>query len=108
MASPLLAILQEKLQTAPHQRLTFAEFMELALYHPTVGYYSSGKVAIGAQGDFFTATSLGPDFGELLAEQLLQMKQILGRSPFQIVEMGAGKGEDSTSWRISSRRSTTL
>ncbi|ANV86626.1 class I SAM-dependent methyltransferase [Picosynechococcus sp. PCC 7117] len=93
MASPLLAILQEKLQAAPHQRLTFAEFMELALYHPTAGYYSSGKVAIGAQGDFFTATSLGPDFGELLAEQLLQMKQILGRSPFQIVEMGAGKGD---------------
>lgn len=93
MAPPLLAILQEKLQMSPQQQLTFAEFMELALYHPTAGYYSSGKVAIGAQGDFFTATSLGPDFGELLAEQLLQMKQILGRSPFQVVEMGAGKGD---------------
>ncbi|BAW95432.1 protein of unknown function [[Synechococcus] sp. NIES-970] len=93
MASPLLAILQEKLRTAPRQQLTFAEFMEVVLYHPMAGYYSSGKVAIGAQGDFFTATSLGPDFGELLAEQLLQMKQILGLSTFQMVEMGAGTGD---------------
>ncbi|MEB3224811.1 MAG: SAM-dependent methyltransferase [Synechococcus sp.] len=93
MASPLLPILQEKLQAASQQRLTFAEFMELVLYHPTAGYYSSGKVVIGSQGDFFTASSLGPDFGELLAEQIFQMKQILGCTPFQIVEMGAGNGD---------------
>ena len=68
--------------------------MELVLYHPQYGYYSSGVVKIGAKGDYFTSSSLGADFGELLAEQFVQMWQILGNpTPFTLVEMGAGQGE---------------
>lgn len=67
--------------------------MDLVLYHPEWGYYSGGQVDIGKDGDFFTASSLGADFGELLAEQFLDMQEILQIQPFQIVEMGAGKGE---------------
>lgn len=75
------------------QRITFAEYMELALYHPEYGYYSSGTVAIGAEGDYFTSVSLGSDLGELLAEQFVQMWQLLGQpSSFSLVEMGAGQG----------------
>jgi len=74
-------------------RLTFAEFMEAVLYHPEAGYYSSGQVAIGAAGDFFTSSSLGPDFGELLAVQFAEMFAHLGSpDPFWLVEMGAGQG----------------
>ena len=78
----------------PQQRLTFAAFMDLALYDPEHGYYSSGKAAIGgAGGDFFTATSLGPDLGELLAEQFAQLWEFLGTPrPFTLLEMGAGTG----------------
>ncbi|OWY68247.1 hypothetical protein B7486_27240 [cyanobacterium TDX16] len=48
---------------------------------------------MGKQGDFFTSTHLGADFGELLAEQFVQMWQILGKpQPFSLVEMGAGQG----------------
>lgn len=67
--------------------------MSLALYHPQGGYYSSGRAQIGTQGDFFTASSLGSDFGELLAEQFLEMWKLLG-SPkaFNLVEVGAGSG----------------
>jgi SAM-dependent MidA family methyltransferase len=92
MTSVLANIIATTIQKAPQQAITFAEFMEMVLYHPELGYYSSGQVEIGKQGDFFTASSLGSDFGELLANQLLQMQTILKIKPFQIVEMGAGKG----------------
>jgi SAM-dependent MidA family methyltransferase len=90
----LQQIILAKIQANSDKRITFAEFMDLALYHPDYGYYSSGQVAIGAKGDFFTASSLGPDFGELLAEQLAEIWLILDRpQPFQVVEMGAGLGD---------------
>jgi SAM-dependent MidA family methyltransferase len=79
--------------TAPDQRITFAEYMDLVLYHPRQGYYATGAVNIGSQGDFFTSPHLGNDFGELLAEQLVEMWDILGRpKPFTLMEMGAGQG----------------
>ena len=74
-------------------RIPFSEFMDLALYHPQHGYYATRAVAIGTKGDFFTAPHLGPDFGELLAEQFVQMWEILQRPDrFTLVEMGAGQG----------------
>jgi SAM-dependent MidA family methyltransferase len=90
----LQQVILSKIQANSDKRITFAEFMDLALYHPDYGYYSSGQVAIGAEGDFFTASSLGSDFGELLAEQLAEIWLILDRpEPFQVVEMGAGLGD---------------
>ena len=90
----LKQIILAKIQANSDKCITFAEFMDLALYHPDYGYYSSGQVAIGAEGDFFTASSLGPDFGELLAEQLAEMWLIMDYPKlFQVVEMGAGLGD---------------
>ncbi|MBW4583378.1 MAG: class I SAM-dependent methyltransferase [Tildeniella nuda ZEHNDER 1965/U140] len=67
--------------------------MELALYHPEHGYYATNATVIGASGDFFTSPHLGADFGELLAEQFVQMWDILQRpAHFTLVEMGAGQG----------------
>jgi SAM-dependent MidA family methyltransferase len=75
------------------QRITFAEFMELALYHPTEGYYATNQSGQGIQSDFFTSPHLGADFGELLATQFAQMWEILDRpNPFTLIEMGAGQG----------------
>ncbi len=83
----------EKISTAPNQRITFAEYMDLVLYHPEQGYYATGAVNIGSEGDFFTSPHLANDFGELVAEQFAEMWEILGRPiPFTLVEMGAGQG----------------
>ena len=72
--------------------ITFAEFMEVALYHPSCGYYT-GPERIGASGDFYTSPSVHPAFGALLAVQLWQMWQLLGcPSPFTVLEPGAGNG----------------
>jgi SAM-dependent MidA family methyltransferase len=50
-------------------RNTFAQYMELALYHPQFGYYATGKNRIGKTGDYFTSVSTGPVFGKILARQ---------------------------------------
>lgn len=90
----LCAAIANHITTSPQQQITFAQFMDMVLYHPEHGYYSSDAVKIGFQGsDFFTSPNLCADFGELLAEQFLQMWEILGRPvPFSLVEMGAGQG----------------
>ncbi|MBD2691819.1 class I SAM-dependent methyltransferase [Anabaena catenula] len=90
----LCQALANRIITNPQKRITFAEYMDMVLYHPEYGYYSSDTVKIGFRGgDFFTSSSLGNDFGELLAVQFFQMWQILGQpTPFSLVEMGAGFG----------------
>jgi SAM-dependent MidA family methyltransferase len=74
--------------------ITFARFMELALYHPEHGYYASGRARIGRNGDFFTNVSVGPVFGKLLAAQFLEIWEKLDRPrPFVIAEQGAHDGQ---------------
>ena len=77
---------------AARGHITFAEFMEVALYHPNGGYYTSGE-RVGAAGDFYTSPAAHPAFGALLAVQLFQMWQLLGQpEPFTVAEPGAGNG----------------
>ena len=72
--------------------ITFAQFMELALYWPKGGYYR-GTTPIGSSGDFYTSPGAHPAFGGLLAVQIYQMWRLLGSpSPFWVVEPGAGDG----------------
>lgn len=90
----LQRILMTEIERSPDQRITFAQYMALVLYEQNYGYYNSGIVSIGSQGDFFTSSSLGRDFGELLAIQFCEMWHKLGcPNPFCLVEMGAGNGE---------------
>ncbi len=73
-------------------KITFADFMELALYHPEHGYYTSGKEKIGKRGDYYTSSDVHSVFGELIARQLEEMWRLLGSNRFTVVEIGAGKG----------------
>jgi len=75
--------------------ITFARFMELALYCPETGYYETNKDNVGRAGDFITSVSTGELFGQLLA---FQFAQWLGgfktqNSKFKIVEAGAHDGK---------------
>ena len=73
--------------------ISFARFMELALYDPGDSYYASGKVRIGKQGDFFTNVSVGAFFGRLLAGQFVEVWDRLGKpDDFTVVEQGAHDG----------------
>lgn len=73
-------------------RITFAEFMDLALYWPGGGYYL-GREPIGPTGDYYTSPLVHPAFGALLSVHLFQLWQLLDRpDPFSVVEPGAGNG----------------
>jgi SAM-dependent MidA family methyltransferase len=71
--------------------ITFAEFMEAALYDPDEGFYA--RPPIGERGHFVTSPHVSPAFGDLLARQLAESWEVLGRPrPFSVVELGAGDG----------------
>jgi SAM-dependent MidA family methyltransferase len=69
--------------------ISFARYMELALYAPGLGYYSGGSRKFGGEGDFLTAPELTPLYGQALARQVAQ---VLAASAPQVIEAGAGSG----------------
>lgn len=69
--------------------ISFARYMEMALYAPGLGYYSAGSRKLGAAGDFITAPELSPLFGRALARQLAEL---LAQGIPDIIELGAGSG----------------
>ncbi len=72
--------------------ISFRDFMDMALYYPELGYYTSPQEKIGGFGDFYTASELDRAFGELLGKQFVEIYNKIGEESFRIVEIGAGKG----------------
>ncbi len=66
--------------------------MEMCLYHPHSGYYTSPREKIGANGDFFTTATLTSVFGAMIGRQLEEMWLRTGKQEFAIIEYGAGTG----------------
>lgn len=83
-------IIKEKI--SKNGPVTFQEFMEMALYYPQWGYYTSDRNKIGANGDYYTSTNLSAVFGMMIGRQLEEMWDLTGRQAFTIVEYGAGTG----------------
>jgi len=78
---------------AERGRISFAEFMRLALYHPDHGYYSKPTGPIGREGDYYTSPEVHQVFGEMIADLIGRMASLVqGEREFTIVELGAGKG----------------
>ena len=93
MKMPTDAIREEILKSGA---ISFARFMELALYCPETGYYETKKDTVGRAGDFITSVSVGKFFGELLAFQFAEWLEIEVRSrksEVRIVEAGAHDGK---------------
>jgi SAM-dependent MidA family methyltransferase len=73
--------------------MTFARFMELALYDPELGYYRVAVERPGREGDFLTAPETHPIFGAAIARQLVEIWERLGQPDrFVMREYGAGSG----------------
>ncbi|MGH2556542.1 MAG: SAM-dependent methyltransferase, partial [Actinomycetota bacterium] len=71
--------------------ITFAEFMETALYDPDGGFYS--RLSVGEEGHFVTSPHLSPVFGRLVAGQVAEFWELLDRpARFDVIEVGAGDG----------------
>jgi SAM-dependent MidA family methyltransferase len=93
MKTPSAAIRNEILK---HGAISFARFMELALYCPGTGYYEKNRDVVGRRGDFVTSVSAGSLFGELLAFQFaewLEAEVSSQQSAVRICEAGAHDGK---------------
>jgi SAM-dependent MidA family methyltransferase len=84
----LCALIRDQIAAAEGW-ISFARFMDLALYAPGLGYYSGGSMKFGQSGDFVTAPEISPLFGRTLAQPVAQ---IMARSAPEILEPGAGTG----------------
>jgi len=98
--------------------ITFARFMELALYCPNCGYYEKEEDIIGGRGDYYTSVSVASLFGELLAYQFADWLEGcqpsrprrggwgMAREVIRIVEAGAHGGRlagDILTWIMQNR-----
>jgi SAM-dependent MidA family methyltransferase len=87
------AVLREEIQKSG--AISFARFMELALYCPETGYYEKNQDNVGQRGDFITSVSTGSLFGELLAFQFAEWLAAwpIANCQLPIIEAGAHDGK---------------
>lgn len=89
-ASPLRDLIARDI--GMHGPMSFARFMQTALYHPEHGYYTRG-LGGGSGRDYLTSSGVHRAYGVLLARQAEEMWRLLGRpAVFQFVEFGPGEG----------------
>ena len=74
-------------------KITFAKFMEMVLYHPSYGYYSTLDDRLGDRTDYITSPGVHAIFGRLLAKQIAEIAELLpSKEKFWVLEIGAGQG----------------
>ena len=87
MISPIAELIAER---GP---VRFDAYMQIALYHPEFGYYSSGVQRTGFRGHFVTSAELTPVFGALWARAFEAAWRNCGEpDDFVVTEIGAGEG----------------
>jgi SAM-dependent MidA family methyltransferase len=87
----LCQLIRKEIGHQPSGSISFARFMELALYEPAGGYYTAGLDQFGKAGDFTTAPEISPLFAQCIGRQCQQVFASLGQA--DILEIGAGAGQ---------------
>lgn len=90
LSQPLVSLICEEIKKNDG-KITFKHFMDLALYAPGLGYYTTEKPIFGEQGDFITAPELTPLFSRCIANQVKQVLDAI-EDEADILEFGAGAG----------------
>jgi len=72
--------------------LSFRDFVEVALYHPELGYYARGRSPVGKEGDFVTAPLLSPAFSFALSGLVGEFVRRGTDGVSTIVDVGCGEG----------------
>ncbi len=85
----LLAYIQQRVQQQGGW-ISFADYMQMALYTPHLGYYSGDANKFGLGGDFVTAPEISPLFAQALANQVALVLQTTAGN---VLELGAGTGK---------------
>lgn len=87
----LRRLIIDEIQQNKTQSISFARFMELALYEPHLGYYNASLNKLGQQGDFVTAPEISSLFAQCLGQPCREIFGQLGGG--EILEIGAGTGK---------------
>ena len=88
----LMEAIRDEIKRSPRQAIPFARYMELALYHPQWGYYTSERQKVGKEGDFYTSAAVHPVFAETLADVVAAMCRSAQLQRPTLVEIGGGTG----------------
>lgn len=93
--TPLFEVVFQRIQKSPDNSIPFSEYMDLALYEETHGYYARPETRkVGRKGDFYTSVSVGEMFGFLLAQKIAAARVHFEKErPFILVEQGAHDGQ---------------
>jgi SAM-dependent MidA family methyltransferase len=89
--NPVESVIRQEILAAGN--ISFARFMQIALYCPKIGYYERPSSPVGRRGDYYTSVSVGPLFGEFLACQFADWLSHLRPGALSIVEAGAHDGQ---------------
>src|SRR5690242_13480655 len=90
--TPLQQVIVERIQR--EGPISFADYMRMALYEPGHGYYVTGPMKMGWEGDYYTSTDVSALFAHCMGRQLYQLWQRLEQpAPFIVLEQGAGRGD---------------
>lgn len=92
MENLLSLAIQREIEQSPNRIIPFARFMELALYHPELGYYTSTRKKVGKEGDFYTSATVHPVFAETLADAVCRWWEELKADHPALIELGGGTG----------------
>lgn len=78
------------------QAVPYDEFINWALYHPEIGYYTSPYKRVGksSTSDFYTSTSLGSTWGQLIVDATCKLLEKYDPSKFIFVEIAAEPDEN--------------
>ncbi|WLR49773.1 SAM-dependent methyltransferase [Bacillus tianshenii] len=106
----MLDILREKIKASKNNCISYAEYMETALYHPVKGYYMKEKQKLGKGGDFYTSMHVHDVFAKMFAKLFAKFFALTDMPPV-ICEAGGGDGRFAhaviTAWEEQSSKPLT-
>jgi SAM-dependent MidA family methyltransferase len=85
------SFIHEAIERSEEGKISYSEYMHLALYDPKLGYYMREKEKIGRFGDFITSSNISDVFGQLFAKIFIQLVETENIPPL-ICEIGGGNG----------------
>lgn len=90
-------IIRKSIDASAEKMINYADYMELALYHPEFGYYKKEQQKIGKHGDFYTSSNVSDVFGRLLGKWYANNYNSFNLPPY-VCELGAGNGRFARSF----------
>ncbi|WML47529.1 SAM-dependent methyltransferase [Neobacillus sp. PS3-34] len=87
----MITYLKELISNSPTKLISYADYINIALYHPELGYYMKDKEKIGIRGDFITSSSISSIYGRMFAKWFLRLTEN-ENIPSAVCEIGGGNG----------------